>query len=158
MKNDAKGSNPAVTSLVTVKSPVHNSRLILIKRCFLQSRIDIKIIVWGWSFQWNLQKRIYKICWLNNRLCCYFYQSRFYGQTRFLVAISFCLTILILLSDPGVTISQTGDFVFVSSSRGIRVKFDDKSSVYLTLDENFKQIPIQGLCGDYNGATDGTSR
>ncbi|XP_064613991.1 LOW QUALITY PROTEIN: SCO-spondin-like [Liolophura sinensis] len=54
----------------------------------------------------------------------------------------------------GVTISQTGDFVFVSSSRGIRVKFDDKSSVYLTLDENFKQIPVQGLCGDYNGVTD----
>lgn len=50
---------------------------------------------------------------------------------------------------------MTGDFVFVSNSRGIRLKFDDISTVYLTLDDTFLEIPVQGLCGNYNGKLEG---
>lgn len=54
----------------------------------------------------------------------------------------------------GVSIHWLGDFVFVESGLGIRVKFDMGNTVYLTITaEHF--ATTRGLCGLYNNNPDG---
>lgn len=54
----------------------------------------------------------------------------------------------------GVSIHWLGDFVFIESGLGIRVKFDMGNTVYLTVTaEHFDAT--RGLCGLYNNNADG---
>lgn len=56
----------------------------------------------------------------------------------------------------GVSIHWLGDFVFIESGLGIRVKFDMENTVYLTVTaEHF--TATRGLCGLYNNNADGKS-
>lgn len=50
-----------------------------------------------------------------------------------------------------------GDFVFVESGLGVRVKFDLTNTVYLTVTAEHKSA-TRGLCGVYNGNADGEKR
>lgn len=47
-----------------------------------------------------------------------------------------------------------GDFVFVESGLGVRVKFDLTNTVYVTVTAEHK-LATRGLCGVYNGNADG---
>lgn len=47
-----------------------------------------------------------------------------------------------------------GDFVFVESGLGVRVKFDLTNTVYVTVTAEHKSA-TRGLCGVYNGNANG---
>ncbi|CAF98844.1 unnamed protein product, partial [Tetraodon nigroviridis] len=53
----------------------------------------------------------------------------------------------------GVTVYWLGDFVFVESGLGVRVKFDLTSTVYVTVTAEHKSA-TRGLCGVYDGNAD----
>lgn len=57
----------------------------------------------------------------------------------------------------GVTVYWLGDFVFVESGLGVRVKFDLTSTVYVTVTAEHKSA-TRGLCGVYDGNADGGKR
>lgn len=59
--------------------------------------------------------------------------------------------------DPGVSVYWLGDFVFVESGLGVRVKFDLTNTVYLTVTAEHTSA-TRGLCGVYNGHADGEKR
>lgn len=54
----------------------------------------------------------------------------------------------------GVSVHWLGDFVFVESGLGIRVKFDLTNTVYLTVTTEHLAA-TRGLCGVYNNNADG---
>lgn len=54
----------------------------------------------------------------------------------------------------GVSIHWLGDFVFVESGLGVRVKFDLANTVYLTVTAEHLAA-TRGLCGVYNNNADG---
>lgn len=56
---------------------------------------------------------------------------------------------------PGVSVHWLGDFVFVESGLGVRVKFDMRNTVYLTVTAEHLTT-TRGLCGVYNNKPDGT--
>lgn len=66
-----------------------------------------------------------------------------------------CLNVFLL--DPGVSVYWLGDFVFVESGLGVRVKFDLTNTVYLTVTAEHRSA-TRGLCGVYNGNADGEKR
>uniref|UniRef100_A0A667YJF4 SCO-spondin n=1 Tax=Myripristis murdjan TaxID=586833 RepID=A0A667YJF4_9TELE len=53
----------------------------------------------------------------------------------------------------GVSVHWLGDFVFVESSLGVRVKFDLANTVYLTVTAEHLAV-TRGLCGVYNNNAD----
>lgn len=57
----------------------------------------------------------------------------------------------------GVSVYWLGDFVFVESGLGVRVKFDLTNTVYVTVTAEHKSA-TRGLCGVYNGNADGEQR
>lgn len=57
---------------------------------------------------------------------------------------------------PGISIWWLGDFLFVESGLGVRVKFDGHSTVYVTVGTAL-QGTTQGLCGIYNDNPAGDS-
>lgn len=66
-----------------------------------------------------------------------------------------CLNVLFLFFlDKGVSVYWLGDFVFVESGLGVRVKFDLTNTVYVTVTAEHKS-GTRGLCGVYNGNADG---
>ena len=58
--------------------------------------------------------------------------------------------------DLGVSVHWLGDFVFVESGLGVRVKFDLNNTVYLTVTAEH-MATTRGLCGLYNNNADGES-
>lgn len=56
--------------------------------------------------------------------------------------------------DEGVSVYWLGDFVFVESGLGVRVKFDRNNTVYVTVTAEH-QSATRGLCGVYNSDADG---
>lgn len=56
----------------------------------------------------------------------------------------------------GVSVHWLGDFVFVESSLGVRLKFDMENTVYLTVTAEH-QTATRGLCGVFNNNPDGTN-
>uniref|UniRef100_A0A8C9YCU5 SCO-spondin n=1 Tax=Sander lucioperca TaxID=283035 RepID=A0A8C9YCU5_SANLU len=65
------------------------------------------------------------------------------------------LVIVLLLT--GVSVHWLGDFVFVESGLGVRVKFDQTNTVYLTVTAEHLAA-TRGLCGVYNNNADGLLR
>lgn len=63
---------------------------------------------------------------------------------------------LISYFSKGVSVHWLGDFVFVESGLGIRVKFDLSNTVYLTVTAEHLAA-TRGLCGVYNNDADGIS-
>uniref|UniRef100_A0A8C9YIB5 SCO-spondin n=1 Tax=Sander lucioperca TaxID=283035 RepID=A0A8C9YIB5_SANLU len=61
------------------------------------------------------------------------------------------LVIVLLLT--GVSVHWLGDFVFVESGLGVRVKFDQTNTVYLTVTAEHLAA-TRGLCGVYNNNAD----
>ncbi len=51
----------------------------------------------------------------------------------------------------GVSIQRDGDYTYLSTSMGLRVKWDGASSVYVTVDREQHYNLVSGLCGFYNG-------
>lgn len=54
----------------------------------------------------------------------------------------------------GVSVHWLGDFVFVESGLGVRLKFDMENTVYLTVTAEHLAA-TRGLCGVYNNNPDG---
>lgn len=54
----------------------------------------------------------------------------------------------------GVSVHWLGDFVFVESGLGVRLKFDLSNTVYLTVTAEHLAA-TRGLCGVYNNNPDG---
>lgn len=54
----------------------------------------------------------------------------------------------------GVSVHWLGDFVFVESGLGVRLKFDMENTVYLTVTAEHL-TNTRGLCGVYNNNPDG---
>lgn len=50
---------------------------------------------------------------------------------------------------PGISVWWLGDFLLVESSLGVRVKFDGRSTVYVTVGAELRGA-TRGLCGVYN--------
>lgn len=61
---------------------------------------------------------------------------------------------VVLLPPTGVSVHWLGDFVFVESGLGVRVKFDLANTVYLTVTAEHLAT-TRGLCGVYNNNADG---
>lgn len=53
-----------------------------------------------------------------------------------------------------MSVHWLGDFVFVESGLGVRVKFDLANTVYLTVTAEHL-VATRGLCGVYNNNADG---
>ncbi|XP_069066851.1 SCO-spondin-like [Pleurodeles waltl] len=49
----------------------------------------------------------------------------------------------------GINVRWLGDFVFIESGIGVRVKFDGKNAIYVTVGTDLRSS-TQGLCGIYN--------
>ncbi len=54
----------------------------------------------------------------------------------------------------GVSVHWLGDFVFVESGLGVRLKFDMENTVYLSVTAEHLAA-TRGLCGVYNNNPDG---
>lgn len=54
-----------------------------------------------------------------------------------------------------MSVHWLGDFVFVESGLGVRIKFDLTNTVYLTVTAEHLAA-TRGLCGVYNNNADGT--
>lgn len=50
---------------------------------------------------------------------------------------------------PGISVWWLGDFIFLDSGLGIRVKFDGRSTIYVTVGTALRDT-TRGLCGVYN--------
>lgn len=49
---------------------------------------------------------------------------------------------------PDISMQVSGDFIMINyNSKGLKIKFDMKDSVYVTLDKNFHHQQTSGLCG-----------
>lgn len=64
------------------------------------------------------------------------------------------LTTILSLLFTGVSVHWLGDFVFVESGVGVRVKFDLSNTVYVTVTAEHLAA-TRGLCGVYNNNADG---
>ncbi|XP_075117575.1 SCO-spondin-like [Leptodactylus fuscus] len=53
----------------------------------------------------------------------------------------------------GISILWLGDFIFIESGLGVRVKFDGGHNIYVTVNSEL-QGRTSGLCGTYNGNTE----
>ena len=66
-------------------------------------------------------------------------------------------TPILFLFLTGVSVHWLGDFVFVESGLGVRVKFDLANTVYLTVTAEHLAA-TRGLCGVYNNEASGKRR
>ncbi|CAD5119120.1 DgyrCDS7763 [Dimorphilus gyrociliatus] len=61
------------------------------------------------------------------------------------------LPIKALAGAPGLLIKFSGRFVKLTTTFGLQVSFDGRSSVYVKIPDIYKNIGMCGLCGNYNG-------
>ena len=55
-----------------------------------------------------------------------------------------------------IIIERSEDFTYLSFSDGVKIKWSaDSMSIFLTVEEQYKN-KVAGLCGNYNGDTDGS--
>lgn len=81
--------------------------------------------------------------------------SSFHKLTTLLLSLcDYSLNVYFFCLDKGVSIYWLGDFVFVESGLGVRVKFDLTNTVYVTVTSEHKWA-TRGLCGVHNGNADG---
>lgn len=90
----------------------------------------------------------------------YFYSQRDHFGSYYILCylLSVCVCILydesVFLVPSGVSVHWLGDFVFVESGLGVRLKFDMENTVYLTVTAEHLAV-TRGLCGVYNNNPDG---